>query len=231
MFEVIRKPGSYCDVAEWIDGRILLTVSDGLMVRCYLEGTLIWEMQASEVLLRSRCAVQQGTQMVTIHQGHDTGSALLVGNGWERSFGPTFSAQPVGITAHEAYVVRSAPWYSVIGLITDSHRSPAPESSQGISDVQPDGTVWFADLHREIRISGVTFTFPNVRGPVTVGQVETGYFTGIAAAIGNRVSFLIPGDAWEPHVVVTRHGRVGICARTPTSAAYVHTTLLELAGE
>jgi hypothetical protein len=222
----IYRAGSYCDVAVWIDGRLLNVVVNGLFVDCFLENDRVWSQNTPEPLMFCRGAVQ-GNLMLTLHQGHDSGAAMLIGNGLVRSLGPTFGVQPVGLDAHEAYVVRLASTYDRIGLVTQSFPSPVPTSSQGISDVQPDGTVWFADAHRSIVISGVTFTYPNTRGPVTVGQVDG----GIAAAVDGKVTLVIPAaNAFEPHVAVSPNGRVAICARTDQGAAYVPTTLNELRG-
>lgn len=219
------RPGSWCDVAVWIDGRLLQVTADGPLVRCYLEDDLIWQQQAPEALLFTRGAVQ-GNLMLTVHQGA-SGDAWLVGNGLVRSLGPTFGVQPVGIDPHEAFVVRSPDTYERIGLVSQTFPSGAPGSSQGLSDVQPDGTLWWADLHRTIVVNGVTFTYPNVRGAVTVGQVDP---AGIAANVNGHTTRVIEGDAYEPHVAVSPNSRVAICARTPKGAAYVATTIQELSA-
>lgn len=223
------RPGTWCDVAVWIDGRLLHLTADGPKVRCYLEDALIWEWTAPEALLFCRAAVQ-GNVIVTAHQGHQTGHAWLVGawihgTGFAQDLGPTFGVQPVGLDAHEACVVRSSSTYDRCGLLTQPFPSGAPGSSQGLSDVQPDGTLWWADQHRTLVIGGTVFTYPNVRGPVTVGQVDP---AGIAAAVGRKITRVLEGDAFEPHVAVSPNGRVAICARTPVGAAYVATTLQEL---
>lgn len=222
----IYLPGGFCDVAVWIDGRLLLVVANGATVTCYLEASPIWQQIAQEPLLFCRGAVQ-GNLMLTVHQGHDSGAAWLVGSGTALAFGPTFGVQPVGIDAHEAFIVRSGIAYDRCGLVSQPYPSGAPSSSQGLSDVQPDGTLWWADLHRSMVIGGVTFTYPNVRGPVTVGQVDG----GIAAAVGGKVTLVVPSDgAYEPHVAVSPNGRVAICARTAQGAAYVATTIQELSA-
>lgn len=225
----IYLPGGFCDVAVWIDGRLLLVVANGATVTCYLEASPIWQQTAPEALLFCRGAAQ-GNLMLTVHQGHDSGKAWLIGSGLIREMGGTFGVQPVGIDGHEAYVVRPDAHpltFDRIGLVSNGYPSPAPGSSQGLSDVQPDGTLWWADLHRTLVIGGTTFTYPNVRGPVTVGQVDG----GIAAAVGGKVTLVIPSDgAYEPHVAVSPNGRVAICARTAQGAAYVATTIDELKG-
>jgi hypothetical protein len=234
------RPGFYCDVAVWIDGRLLNMTVDGALVRVYLEDALIWQQAGPEPLIFGRCAVQ-GNQFLTIHKGQQSGHAWLVGNGWYRDLGLSFPPQSVGIDGNNAYVVRSAPSYDRCGLITQPLPSPVPESSQGLSDVQPNGTLWWADQHRTLVIGGTLFHYPNVRGPVTVGQVDP---PGIAAAVfvqdlnvhalpgdGSwRITRILDGDAYEPHVAVSPNGRVAICARTPRGAAYVTTTIQELSG-
>lgn len=226
MNALIYLPGGFCDVAVWIDGRLLLVVANGATVTCYLEASPIWQQIAPEALLFCRGAVQ-GNLMLTVHQGHDSGAARLVGSGLLQNHGPTFGVQPVGIDGNNAYIVRSGTEYDRCGLVSQPYPSGAPGSSQGLSDVQPDGTLWWADLHRSLVIGGTTFTYPNVRGPVTVGQVDG----GIAAAVGDKVALVIPGaECFEPHVAVSPNGRVAICARTPKGAAYVTTTLTELGG-
>lgn len=222
------RPGTYCDVAVWIHGQLLQVTADGLMVRCYLDDTLIWTRTAAENLLFCRGAVQ-GEQMLTVHQSQ-SGRALLVNDKHLRDMGPTFGVQPVGIDAHDAYIVRSGQSYDRIGLISQPYPSGAPGSSQGLSDVQPDGTLWWADLHRTTERYGTLFHYPNERfyGPslaVLVGQVDP---PGIAAAVNGKVTRVIDGDAYEPHVAVSPNGRVAICARTPKGAAYVATTIQEL---
>ncbi len=233
-------PGFYIDVSVWIDGRLLAVTSDGPLVRCYLEPALvnpapIWSQTAPESLLYLRQAVQ-GNLCLSVHQGHDSGTAWLVGNGLVQPLGATFGVQPVGIDQHEAYIVNSGTAYTRAGLVPQPYASGAPGSSQGLSDVQPDGTLWWADQHRTVVLGGVTFTMPNRRGSVTVGQVDP---PGIAAAlavpqfngeIGYHVTRVIEGDAYEPHVAVSPTGRVAICARTAQGAAYVATTIQELSA-
>lgn len=224
----VYRPGSYGDVAVWLDGRLLHAVADGSLVRCYLEDQLIWQQPAPEALLWCRCAVVDQA-FYTVHQGNPSGLAWVVGEDQTKSYGTTYGVQPVGITACAAYVIRVGATYDRIGFITRSNPFPPgvpPDSGQGLSDVQPDGTLWFADLHRTMVVNGQVFHYPNVRGPVTVGQVEG----GIAAAVGSRNTLVIPEAvlAAEPHVAVAPSGRVAICARTPRGSAYVATTLQEL---
>jgi len=218
--------GNFCDVAVWIDGRLLAGTADGPIFRCFLEAGEIWRQAASEPLMYGRVAVQ-GQKFLSIHQGHNTGQCWLVGEGMVLPKGPTFGTQPVGLDAHEAYIVRSGTVYDRVGLISQQGTSGAPGSSQGLSDVQPDGTLWWADVHRTMTINGTVFHYPNVRGPVTVGQVDN----GIAAAVGGKTTLVIPSaGAFEPHVCVSPNGRVAICARTGQGAAYVATTIAELGG-
>jgi hypothetical protein len=228
---VLYRPGGFNDVAVWIDGRLIHVTADGARVRCFLEDTEIWNWLAPETLLFCRGAVQ-GNLMLTVHQGQ-SGTGWLVGSGLVRDLGMTFGVQPVGIDAHEAYVVDRAGHYAMLGLLRQPYPFPPgvpPDSSQGLSDVQPDGTLWFADIHRTVVINGVTFTKPNVRGPVTVGQVDG----GIAAAVGGKVTLVIPATYADwPHVAVSPNGRVAICASTdhkPDGAAYVATTIQELSA-
>lgn len=222
----IHRPGGFCDVADWIDGRLLHVTADGPIVRCYLEDSLIWQQTAPEPLLFCRCAVLD-VAFFTIHQGQ-SGQAWVVGEGYVKPLGITYGVQPVGITPCAAYVIRPGSRYDRVGFVTRSNPFPPdvpPDSGQGFSDVQPDGTLWFADVHRTLVINGVTFTYPNVRGPVTVGQVDP---PGIAAAVGSKITRVIEGYAYEPHVAVSPTGRVAICARTPKGAAYVATSIQEL---
>ncbi len=225
-------PGFYIDVSVWIDGRLLAVTSDGPLVRCFLEPALvnpqpIWQQTATEPLLWLRQAVQ-GHLCLSVHQGQ-SGAAWLVGNGLARTLGPTFGVQPVGIDAHNAYVVSGPNATTQIGLAPQPPQpfpsGVPPDSGQGLSDVQPNGALWFADVHRTMVVNGWTFTYPNVRGPVVVGQVDG----GIAAAVGGKVTLVIPSSgAFEPHVAVSPTGRVAICARTAQGAAYVATTIQEL---
>lgn len=213
----VYRPGSWCDVAVWIDGRLLQVAVEGARVRCFLEDVEVWEQRAPEPLLFCRAAVHQ--QLVfSIHQGQ-SGACWLVGNGLVQNLGPTFGVQPVAIDSHYAYVVRSAFIYDEIDLETGethSFASPAPGSSQGISDVNPIDGLWWADLHRSMEIGGATFTYPNTRGWVTVGQVDP---AGISAAINGRVSPVLLGDGFEPHLAPSG-SRVAVCARTQHGAAY-----------
>lgn len=222
----IDRPGGYGDVAVWLDGRLLHTAVEGSLVRCWLEDGLIWQQHAPEGLLWCRCAVVDQA-FYTIHQGQ-SGQAWVVGEGQAKAYGMTLGVQPVGISPCAIYIVRPGFTYDRVGFISRNNPFPAgvpPTSSQGFSDVQPDGTLWFADVHRTLHVAGVTLTYPNVRGPVTVGQVDP---PGIAAVVGSRVTRVIEGDAFEPHVAVSPTGRVAICARTPHGAAYVATTIQEL---
>lgn len=219
-------PGSFADVAVWLDGRLLLVGVEGHTVQCYLEGVPLWRQPGPEALLFTRCAVVDQA-FYTIHQGQ-SGAAWIVGEGQIQGYGVTFGVQPVGISSCAAYVIRPNFTYDRIGFITRNNPFPSnvpTTSSQGLSDVQPDGTLWFADMHRTMQVAGVTLTYPNVRGPVTVGQVDP---AGIAAVVGYKVTRVIEGDAFEPHVAVSPTGRVAICARTPQGVAYVTTSLQEL---
>ncbi len=225
-------PGGFCDVSPWVDGRLLLVVANGARLTCYLEATPIWSQLATEPLLFCRGAVQ-GNLCLSVHQGHDSGQAWLIGNGLAEAKGPTFGASPVGIDhGNSAYVVSGQNAHRRIGLAPQPPEpfppGVPPDSSQGLSDVLPDGTLWWADLHHTVVINGVTFTKPNVRGPVTVGQVDG----GIAAAVGGKVTLVIPAAYADwPHVAVSPNGRVAICASTdhkPDGAAYVATTIAEL---
>jgi len=230
---VQRFPGGWSDVSVWIDGRLLLAVANGPVLTCYLEGSPIWAQTAPEPLLYCRAAVQ-GDQLLTVHQGQQSGKAWLVNDRILRDLGPSRGQNPVGIDVHEAYVVVPAfGRYDRIGLVPQHLSFPAdvpPDSSQGFVDVKPDGTIWFLDVHRTVTRYGVTFTYPNERlyGPslqVLVGQVDG----GIAAACNGKVTLVIPSaGAFEPHVAVSPTGRVAICARTGQGAAYVATTIQEL---
>jgi hypothetical protein len=228
--KVQHRPGGFNDVSVWVDGRLLHVTAEGARVHCFLEDAEIWNWLAPETLLFCRQAVQ-GNLCLSVHQGQ-SGTGWLVGSGLVRDLGPTFGVQPVGIDAHEAYVVRSGAAYDRIGMVSHPYPSGAPGSSQGLSDVQPDGTLWWADLHRTMVVNGVTFTYPNQRwtenvGAVTVGQVDG----GIMAAFAGKNTLVIPGaECYEPHVAVSPTGRVAICARTPLGAAYVATTIQELSA-
>ena len=228
-------PGFYVDVSMWIDGRLLAVTSDGPLVRCFLEGAEIWRQTAPEPLLFLRQAVQ-GNLCLSVSQGHSSGQAWLIGEGMAWTLGPTRGQNPVGIDAHEAFVIDPVfGRYNRMGLVPQSMPFPSdvpPDSSQGLSDVQPDGTLWFLDVHRTMQVNGVTFTYPNQRwtedaGAVIVGQVEG----GIMAAFAGKNTLVIPGsECYEPHVAVSPTGRVAICARTPQGAAYVVTTIQELSA-
>jgi hypothetical protein len=209
MTPVLYRPGYWTDVAVWIDGRLLQMAADGATVRCFLETDLIWEWTGPEPLLFCRGAVQ-GHVIVTVHQGRDTDQgwclgAWIHGTGFTRPLGPTFGVQPVGIDANNAYVVRSGTVYDRAGLIAQPFPSGAPGSSQGLSDVQPDGTIWWADLHRTVVRYGTLFHYPNervdVRGSVLVGQIGPSDDVGVAC--GGKVTTVIPGPCYEPHVAVS----------------------------
>ncbi len=228
--------GSFCDVAVWIDGRLLVGAVDGSIFRCYLEPALvnpqpIWQTDAHEALMFCRVAVQ-GQKFLSVHQGHDSGQAWLVGEGTAGTLGGTLGVQPVAIDAHEAYIVDRAGFYRRIGLIPQSYPFPPGlplDSSQGLLDVGS-----WSDIDRTMVIHGVTFTKPNVRRlpvapftKVTVGQVNG----GIGAAVGGKVTLVIPATlADDPHLAVWWTGRVAICARTGQGAAYVATTIQELSA-
>jgi hypothetical protein len=211
-------PGSWTDVFVWIDGRLGQVAVEGALVRCYLEGVLVWEQTAPEALLFCRCAVHQQL-VLTVHQGQ-SGRGWLVGNGLVHDLGITCDVQPVAIDGRFAYVVRSPESYDRIDLEsgeTVAFPVGAPGTSQGISDVAEDGSLWWADLHRSLVVAGRTLTYPNRRGGVTVGQADP---PCIVAAVGDVVAPVIDGDAFEPHIAVSG-GRAAICARTARGAAYV----------
>lgn len=174
---------------------------------------------APEPLLFCRCALV-GLDVYSIHQGHDSGHAwLMVFGATSKDLGPTFGVQPVAIDAQFAYVVRSAYVYDEIDLRTGESRSlasPVPGSSQGISDVRPDGEIWWADLHRTLTVQGLTLTYPNVRGDVTLGQADPTQIAGVSPAWFTAFA----GDGFEPHLAVNGT-RYALCARTPQGAAYL----------
>lgn len=219
---VIFRDGFWGDVFVATDGKLGQVTSDGpkgKTVRCFLEDWLMWTQTVPSPLGFTRCAVHQDV-VLSIHGGQDD-HAYLVGSGLVRDLGGCFGAQPVAIDSHYAYVVRNNRLYDRIDLQSGevaSFNSPIPGSSQGISDVAEDGTLWWADLHRSVVISGHTFTFPNVRGPVTVGQIGPADDCGLA--MNGEVRPVIQTNSYEPHVAV--YGtRAAVCARTPNGAAYV----------
>ncbi len=220
------RAGTWCDVSPWVHDGLLQVTADGSLVRCFLEDAEIWRQTAPEPLLFCRGAVQGG-MLLTVHQGQQSGKAWLVNDRMVRDLGPTFGVQPVGIDGCSAYVVRSGTAYDRISLVSQSLPSGAPGSSQGLSDVQPGGELWWADQHRTLTMAGVTLHYPNTRGLVTVGQVDP---PGIVAICNGKATRVIEGDAYEPHVAVSPNGRVAICARTDKGAAYVATTLDALSG-
>jgi hypothetical protein len=223
---VTPTPGSWTDVFLWVDGRLGQVAVEGAVVRCYLEGVQVWQQTAPEPLLFCRCDVHQQL-VLSVHQGQ-SGRGWLIGNGLVHDLDITFGVQPVAIDAVSAYVVRSPYAYDRINLKTGETvllPSGAPGSSQGISDIADDGSLWWADLHRSVVIAGETLTYPNRRGAVTVGQADP---PSIALALNGIVSTVISGDAFEPHTAVSGN-RAAVCARTGHGAAYVVVDLTAVA--
>lgn len=218
----VYRPGFFCDVFAMPDGRFGQVTTEGPTVRVFV-GTNDWPMYTSnapEPLMFCRCAIV-GLDVYSIHQGHDSGRAwLMVFGATPKDLGPTFGVQPVAIDSTYAYVVRSGVNYDRIRLAdgqVDTLTSPVPGSSQGISDIAPDGTLWWADVHRTLVVEGLTLTYPNVRGDLAVGQADPPQIAGVF--LGKWIT-PFEGDGFEPHLSQAG-GRFAVCARTPKGAAYL----------
>jgi hypothetical protein len=216
----VYRPGFFCDVFALPDGRLGQVYESGLTVVCEVEGAHLWMTPAPEPLMFCRCAVHNG-DVFTIHQGHDSGRALLIGGGFVKDLGPTFGVQPVAIDSRYVYIVRDSNNYERIDLTTavvETLPSGAPGSSQGISDVI-GGALWWADWHRTWTHAGLpTLTYPNQRGSVVVGQADPPQIAGWIDM--QRAFTAFDGDGYEPHVVQSGE-RYALCARTSRGAAYL----------
>ena len=215
------RAGYWTDVCTLEGGMFVQVTTDGPSVRVFYETTFPTDtLVASEPLMFCRCACVDGG-VYSIHQGHDSGKAWLCDKfGHWRELGPTFGVQPVALDSRYAYVVRSNQSYDRIDLLsgeTVSLPHGVPGSSQGISDVK-DGEIWWADAHRTEVHQGVTFTYPNSRASVTVGQGDPPQCVGL---VGPKLFTAFEGDCYEPHLAVNDDGGYAIVARTPRGAAYV----------
>jgi hypothetical protein len=225
--EPIYRPGYWCDVCVRPDGTFVHVTTEGALIRVY-SGSISSASGAPEPLGFCRCAADEHA-VYSIHQGRDTGTAWLhTPQGW-KSLGLTYGVQPVAIDAVYAYVVRSTRSYDRIRLATGEIESLAhgvPGSSQGISDVEPDGTIRWADTSRTEVIDGRTLTYPNERGQIIVAQMDPPQIGGVAQLFDENGDpyyewfTAFPGLAFEPHLA--RSGdRYVACARTPEGAAYI----------
>lgn len=199
---------AWCDVVTLPDGSFgKVTVNKNTVS---LQGK--WTTGVSEDLGFCRAAsTSQG--VLTIHQGQSD-LAYLVGEKIVRPLGKTFGVQPVAIDASFAYVVRSNQVYSKINLLTFAEESfphGCPGSSQGISDIAEDGSIWWADLKRSITVDGRKLIYPNVRGELSVGQFENP--DQIVGVIGGLHFTAIEGMTYEPHVAKSGN-RFIVCARS-----------------
>ncbi len=219
MADVVYRAGYWTDICTLPDGRFAQVTTEGNFVRCYVGGGFAWATNAREPLMFCRCAVQ-GATVTSIHQGNTTGTAYLVSSSGVQSLGPTFGVQPVAIDDTYAYVVRDSRTYDRIRLsdgVVDSLPHGAPGSSQGISDVRPNGDIWWADAMRHVFYPGLTLTYPNERGGVFVGQADPPQIAGRGV---DGFFTAILGESYEPHIAY--NGRTwAIVARTPRGAAYV----------
>lgn len=219
---VVYRPGFFCDVCVLPNGSFAHVYESGLSVVCESALLPLWRTAVPEPLMFCRCAVAAHDGFLySIHQGHDTGRALLVSGSGVKDLGLTFGVQPVAIDATYAYVVRSNQSYDRIRLDNgEVEHLPhgVPGSSQGISDVAPDGTIWWADLWRTLRFGGLTLAYPNTRGAVVVGQADPPQIAGLH--LSQQRFTAIEGEAYEPHLAVSGD-RYAICARTPKGAAFV----------
>lgn len=203
---------SWCDV---------VTLPDGSFGKISVSGRTVtfhghWTTGVSEDLGFCRAA-STIRGVLTVHGGQSD-TAYLVGEKIVRPLGPCFGVQPVAIDSTYAYVVRSNQVYSKIDLTTFSgqvFQHGVPGSSQGISDIGEDGTIWWADAKRTITVDNRKLIYPNVRGDLSVGQFENpDQIVGVYKGTTPPTHFTaLDGMTYEPHV--SRSGnRYIICARS-----------------
>lgn len=210
---------SWCDVVTLPDGSFgRVTVSDKTVS---LHGH--WTVTADEPLGFCRAAsTSQG--VLTIHGGQSD-TAWLHGERVKKNLGPCFGVQPVAIDSSFAYVVRSNQVYSKIDLITFNEQvfqHGIPGSSQGISDIGEDGTIWWADAKRIISVDNRKLIYPNVRGLLAVGQFENpDQIVGVFKGTTPPTHFTaFPEMTYEPHL--SRSGdKYIICARSGRGPLFV----------
>jgi hypothetical protein len=219
------RPGGWCDVSPAADG-FWLTWSEGSLVSCQHfrfdgeAGPDQFQTQAPEPLMFCRAASGDQDRVLSIHQGHDSGTAWLVGQGRVTGLGPTFGVQPVAIDSTYAYVVRSNQSYDRIRLDTGAVESlphGVPGSSQGIRDVVGGLMLW-ADNSHVTNWQGMELHEFSMRGDAIVGQSDPPQIAG-ALMTGALKFTAIPGEAYEPHVAVNGLS-YAVCARTPQGAAF-----------
>lgn len=210
---------SWCDVVTLPDGSFgRVTVSDKTV-------SLLnhWTVTASEPLGFCRAATTQ-RGVLTIHGGQSD-TAWLIGERVQKNLGPCFGVQPVAISPEFVYIVRTNQVYSKIDLTTFNEQvfqHGVPGSSQGISDIAEDGTIWWADAKRIISVDNRKLIYPNVRGQLAVGQFENpDQIVGVFKGTNPPTHFTaFETMTYEPHV--SKSGdRYIICARSGRGPLFI----------
>lgn len=222
----------------WVDvAGDLMALTDGvgicvLRVEPAINFTPIWATPCERPMFH-RLAVAPDRTAAVFAKGHDTGAALFVDAAGVRTLGTTHGNNP-GAIYHDGtqFVVI---WVETPGVLArytagdrQTTRTPIPPPWQdvatGILDA-PNGVVIFADEGRVYAQPPWSFTKPNVRAGVRVGQwglpdkddhSEDRIIVGLPDA---TVVTALRGFGDDPRVSVLASGRILVGAYTETGAA------------
>jgi hypothetical protein len=185
--------GLWGDVSFLPDGRLARVESDHTSTRAYIENDLVWECPTPDhgYLHFVRIGFD-GDRILAIGQGNLTGHAVVVKQVLEEgqwkakaeTIGIAFGQDPVAFLGATPVHMISDGQFKVGGEIR-----PSPQTSQGIREIFPDGTIhWGDDYVRPAHFNGRGFFRRTVKKGFVVGQ--TGLGLGfLEEATGHYYSF------------------------------------------
>lgn len=193
----------------------------------------IWTAVFPEPLMFHRMAIGPDGTIAVVGKGNDTGAAFLSMDGAPPIvLGSTHGNNPCAIWHNGAQFI--VVWTEAVGVLTrffcaaGEHRQepiPAPwtGTSQGILDLRSDGTPIYMDAARTFNQPPWSFTKPNVRQDVVVGQWgisghdETNRI--VVGLLGLGAFTALRDTADDPRVSPLPSGRILVAAFTPKGAS------------
>lgn len=217
--------GRWCDVVDnvFIDGTLV-------NVRAWTidaAGNLhyLWAMSVPEPLMFLRAvkdiAPNGHPRYYAFGKGNYTGAAYLIGLDYIEKVAPiAWGNNPCAVMSTQT--IRPVLYWTDKGVLWmrdadgQVHDSAIPfpwtGTAQGILDVPPDGGVIYMDAGRQRQVNGWTFSKPNERHGIVVGQTDP---PAIRLALPDgRVFTAIPGLGDDPHLSVVGT-RIYVAAYTP----------------
>jgi hypothetical protein len=171
--------GLWGDLSFLPDGRLARVESDHTSTRAYIENDLVWECPTPDHgYLHFLRIGFDGDRILAIGQGHLTGHAVVVKQVLEEgqwkakaeTIGIAFGQDPVAFLGATPVHMISDGQFKVGGELR-----PSPQTSQGIREIFPDGTIhWGDDYIRPAHYSGRGFFRRTVKKGFVVGQTGLG---------------------------------------------------------